>query len=143
MTLVSNQPTDHPNETGSDLIVFELRKLAKSSDAGPAVTVLSDLDAARVVLFTFRAGQQLKEHETSSQILVQVLRGRVHFISAGRTVDLRGGMLLQLEARARHSLIAQTDAIVLVTMVPSPTFHSLESEVFAKHLPLVTRATEL
>lgn len=142
MPQMAQQTAAHPDETASDLIVFDLRTLAAAKEDGPAVTVLSDIGAARVVLFTFRAGQQLKEHETSSQILVQVLRGRVHFTGSGRTIELRSGMLLQLEAHARHSLVARTDAVVLVTLVPSPSFHSLQQEVFAQQAPLVARSTD-
>jgi quercetin dioxygenase-like cupin family protein len=139
MNKQAEQPGETPGATGGDMIVFDLRELAAYSDAALGVTVLSDIGAARVVLFAFRAGQQLKEHETSSQILVQVLRGRIRFLAAGRSVALRSGMLVQLEARARHSLVAQTDAVVLVTMMPSPHFHSLEHAVFEQHAPLVSR----
>jgi quercetin dioxygenase-like cupin family protein len=138
----TQQSEGQSGASANDLIVFDLRTLTAYNEDGPGVTVLSDIGAARVVLFAFRAGQQLKEHETSSQILVQVLRGRVSFTAAGRTVALRSGMLVQLEARARHSLVAQTDAVVLLTMVPSPHFHSLEREVFAQQLPLVSRADD-
>jgi quercetin dioxygenase-like cupin family protein len=142
VSLPTNQEQPQPAGSGTDMVVFDLRALSAYGDDGPAVTVLSDIGTARVVLFTFRAGQQLKEHQTSSQILVHVLRGRVYFTSAGQTVDLRAGMLVQLEARARHSLVAQTNAVVLVTMAPSPSYHSLEREVFAKHAPLVSRVAD-
>lgn len=133
------QPREQPATTESDLIVFELRKLAVYDDSAPGVTVLADVGAARVVLFAFRPGQVLKEHETTSQILVQALRGRVQFNAAGRTVAMSGGMLVQLEARVRHSIVAQTDALVLVTIVPSPTLHSTEPEASTQHKPLVSR----
>lgn len=142
MSQQPNEQAAQPSEPLGDMIVFDLRALSSVSDDGPNVNVLSEIGAARVVLFTFRSGQHLKEHQTSSQILVHVLRGRVQFTGAGQTVNLRGGMLVQLEASVRHSLVAQTDAVVLVTMVPSPTYHSLEREVFANHAPLVARAVD-
>jgi quercetin dioxygenase-like cupin family protein len=124
-----------------DLIIFDLRALAHDQDDGPGVTVLSESREARTVLFTFKAGQQLKEHQTSSQILVQVLRGQIVFAAAGSSVPARSGMLLQLEANVRHSIVAQTNAVVLVTMTPSPAQHSLEREVFDHLTPLVARQT--
>lgn len=136
------QSDRQPAEPGSEMIVFDLRTLSAYNEDGPGVTVLSEIGAARVVLFTFRAGQQLKEHQTSSQILVQALRGRVAFTAAGQTVELHSGMLVQVEAKVRHSLSAQSDAVVLVTMVPSPSYHSLEREVFAAHAPLVARTAD-
>ena len=125
-------------EPGS-LIVFDLRTLTRFQEDHPYVQVLSDTGAARVVLFAFRAGQQLKEHSTSSQILVQALRGRMTFSTASNSVKLRAGMLLQLEAGIVHSVVAQTDAVMLLTLTPSPSRHSLEQDVLQGRTPLVTR----
>jgi quercetin dioxygenase-like cupin family protein len=116
--------SEEPGSPGS-LIVFDLRKLTQFREDNPYVQVLSDIGDARVVLFTFKAGQQLKEHRTTSQILVQVLRGRATFSTAANSFKLRAGMVLQLEENVPHSVLAQTDAVMLVTMTPSPSFHSL------------------
>lgn len=116
--------SEEPGSPGS-LIVFDLRKLTQFREDNPYVQVLSDIGDARVVLFTFKVGQQLKEHRTTSQILVQVLRGRATFSTAANSVKLRAGMVLQLEENVPHSVLAQTDAVMLVTMTPSPSFHSL------------------
>jgi quercetin dioxygenase-like cupin family protein len=125
--------------TPGDLVVFDLRTLAKFQESGPGVTVLSDTGAARTVLFAFRAEQQLKEHRTSSQILVQVLRGRITFTAPASRVTARAGTLLQLEADIPHSIEALTDAVVLLTLTPSPAQHSLERELFTGKQPLVSR----
>lgn len=126
------------------LIAFDLRALAQFRQDGPNVTILSDVGAVRQVLFTFAAGQQLKEHQTSSQISVLVVRGRITFktASAGASagaVEARSGTLVQLEANVRHAIEARTNAVVLVTMTPSPAQHSLQHEVFDRLTPLVTR----
>ena len=123
------------------LIVFDLRTLSQFKGKEPYVQVLSDVGAARIVLFAFKAGQQLQEHSTSSQILVQALRGRITFTAAGSSVEAQAGMVLQLEANVPHSVVAKTDAVMLVTMTPSPSYHSLEREVFQNLTPLVTRTT--
>ncbi len=115
------------------LVVFDLRMLSQFKEEGPSVQVLSDIEAARVVLFGFKARQQLPEHVTSSQILVQALRGRITFTTAGSSIELQAGMLLQVEANVPHRVLAQTDAVMLVTMTPSPSYHSLEREVY-QHL---------
>ncbi len=91
------------------------------------------------MLFAFKAEQQLPEHRTSSQILVQALRGRVIVTAEGSSVKLHTGMVLQVEVNVLHSVVAKTDAIMLLTLVPSPASHSLEREVFAGLTPLVTR----
>lgn len=116
--------------TADRLKVFDVTGIAQFRDEGPFVQVLADTRYARVVLFAFKAGQQLKEHRTSSPIVVQVVRGNVVFTAAGKCVEMRDGMLVTVEAQVRHSLVAETDALVLVTMTPSPSFHSLQKELF-------------
>jgi quercetin dioxygenase-like cupin family protein len=64
---VQRETVDAPG----NLIVFDIRKLTRFHEKGPDVQVLSDIGATRLVLFSFQAGQQLKEHTTSSQLLVQ------------------------------------------------------------------------
>jgi quercetin dioxygenase-like cupin family protein len=131
----------HEQEASGNLILFNIRQLTQFRADRPYVQVLSDLGAARVVLFTFQAGQQLKEHRISSQLLVQVLRGRITFATAGNSVSLQAGMVLQLEENVPHNVTAQTDAVMLLTMLPSPKEHCLDAGLEGgKHLiPLVKR----
>ncbi len=127
-----------PGEPGK-LIAFDLRRLTRWSEERPHIQILSDIGTARLVLFAFKAGQQLQEHRTSSQILVQALRGRVTVTAAGSSVKLQAGIVLQVEANVPHTVVSQTDAVMLLTLLPSPTSHSLEREVFQGLTPLVTR----
>lgn len=136
----AEEQREEPEEP-SNLIVFDLRKLTHFQADRPYVQVLSDTGDARVVLFAFKAGQQLKEHRTTSQILVQVLRGRATFATTTSSVKLQAGMVLQLEENVPHSVFAQTDAVMLITMTPSPSSHGLG---LSRHnesgqAPLVTR----
>jgi|GEM_PF-590679 quercetin dioxygenase-like cupin family protein len=122
-----------------DLVKFDLRQFAQIKPDGPNVTVLSDTGAARTVLFAFAAGQQLKEHRTSSQIQVLVLRGRITFTANDGAVKAKAGTLLQLEAQTPHAITAETAATVLVIMTPSPVYHSLNQTLFRQQVPLVSR----
>ena len=81
------------NEPGS-AIIFDLRVLTRFREKGPFVQILSDIGTARVVLFTFKTGQQLKEHRTSSQILVQTLRGHITFTTPDNSMKMQAGMVL-------------------------------------------------
>ncbi len=116
------------------MILFDLHALAHFQEDRPYVQVLSDIGTVRLILFGFRAGQQLRDHHTSSQILVQVLQGQVTFSSEGSSVNLQAGTLIQLEAKIPHSVIAETDAVMLLTMTPSPT---LEHSASGGQRPLV------
>ncbi|MFL5702797.1 MAG: cupin domain-containing protein [Ktedonobacteraceae bacterium] len=121
-----------------NLIVFDLRPLAHCREERPDVQVLSDIGVARLVLFAFKAGQP-PEHRTSSQILVQALRGRVTVTAVGTSVKLQAGMVLQVEANVPYTVVAQTDAVMVLMMTPGPSSLSLEREVLKDLTPLVTR----
>ena len=54
------QVEQETEEAPGNLIVFDVRKLARFREEGPDVQVLSDIGTARLVLFAFKAGQQLK-----------------------------------------------------------------------------------
>jgi quercetin dioxygenase-like cupin family protein len=125
---------------GSSAILFDLRTLSQFRNDGPYIQVLSDIETARLVLFTFRAGQRLAEQKTSSQLLVQVLRGRVSFSTPDNTVRLQAGMVLQVESYVPHSVMALTDAVMLLTMTPSPGHYNHEHDPFHHLTPLVSRA---
>lgn len=122
------------------LVTLDLRALTRfQQGGGPSVRVLADTQEARVVLFAFKAGQTLKEHTTSSQILALVVRGQITFTAGQTSAEGRAGTLFMLEARVPHSITAHTNAVVLVTITPSPAQHSLEAEVFSGQTPIVVR----
>lgn len=132
-------PRSQQGEPGS-VILFDLRQLTQFHEEGPSVQILSDVGTVRLVLFGFQAGQQLKEHCTSSQLFVQVLRGFVKVTTPGNSTKLQAGMVLQIEAHVPHSINAATDAVMVLTMTPSPTYHSLQHELFDNLTPLVSRS---
>ena len=74
---------------------------------------------------------------------MQTLRGRLTYTAAGQSIKLQAGMVLQLEANIPHAVVAQTDAVMLLTMIPSPVNQSLGREAFQDLLPLVTRTVSV
>jgi|SRR6185312_9698260 len=139
-THVNTQDQSKQSAGQGNVILFDLHELAHFRTDGPSVQILSDIGTVRLVLFAFKAGQQIKEHVTSSQLLVQVLRGRITFTASGKNEMLQTGKILQVEANVAHSVAATTDAVMLITMTPSPSFHSLQHEIFDTLTPLVTRS---
>lgn len=139
-SLSTSEPSRAQQGEQGSVILFDLRQLAQFQAEGPFVQILSDVGTVRLVLFTFQTGQQLKEHRTSSQLFVQVLRGSVKVTTTGNSTKLQAGMILQIEANVPHSVTAATDAVMVLTMTPSPTYHSLQHELFDTLTPLVTRS---
>lgn len=88
------------------------------------VTPIMDNKVAKVVQFSFPKGKVLKEHKTSSAILVSVVSGKVRF-KAGEEVLLEEGQLLSLEGDVEHSVEALEDSVMLVTLTPSPSSHTI------------------
>jgi len=146
MSFVEHTPEETANKdiqrTASDFVLFDLHTLAHFQDERPFVHVLSEREGVRLVLFAFKVGQHLKEHHTSSQILIQVLRGHITCTIAQRDMTLQAGMVLQVEENVFHSIVAQTDAVMLLTMilVPAQTRSASEHHVSKQSTPLVTRS---
>jgi len=117
--------------------VFDLKQLATFDSAKPKVQILAKSGHARQVLFSFRAGQGLKEHTTSSQIAVQVMSGALTFAARDESRVLEAGTLVVLEANVPHSVEAQSDVVMLLTLTPDPQSHSLAAELWDRIEPIV------
>ncbi len=85
-------------------------------------------DHAAFVWFGFKAGQALRDHETTSTAIIEVLVGRVQLNTASEQV-LEAGQGVRLEPSERHALTALLDSVVQLVLVPHPRYHSLAGEV--------------
>ncbi len=84
-----------------------------------AVTVHGGRHSAfRQTLMVFAAGSGLAEHAGPGEATLLVLRGRVTVHAGEESVDLDAGDLLEIPPR-RHSVLAVTDAAVLLTVAAS------------------------
>ena len=119
------------------MYLFDLQQLAHFDDKKPNVQILARSGHARQILFSFRAGQGLREHTTSSQIAVQVIACQLIFSVHEESKTLTPGQVVLLEAGVPHSLLAESDTIMLLTMTPDPQQHSLAAELFGKIEPMV------
>lgn len=71
---------------------------------------------ATIVRIAFAAGQEMREHSTSSPILVQVLSGTIRFRVAGDEITMPPGATVHVEPSVPHSLSAKAEAHVLLTI---------------------------
>lgn len=74
-------------------------------------------DGARVVLFSFAAGQELTEHTAAIPVLLQAVDGHFSVTADGRTVELVPGGLVHLSARLPHAVLAREPGRLLLTML--------------------------
>lgn len=104
----------------SDARLIDLLEQLQFSEQGPQARLLADSQDARLVGFALRAGQEIKEHRSPSQLLVQVIDGNLTFTVAGQSFALCAGMVLQVGAGRLHHLRATSDTLMLLIMTPSP-----------------------
>ena len=73
-------------------------------------------DAMRIVLIALHKGAELKTHTAPGVISVQVLEGKISFITARQSAELSEGQLLALHAGIPHSVFAQEESMFLLTI---------------------------
>lgn len=119
--------TGQPNGTArrrpgtDDGVCTELLGLpgrSEPSESRPSASIAFDDDAtAKVVVFEFAAGQELREHAAAHPILVQVVRGAVEFDVSGREISMGTGDTVHLTSRLRHAVRATEPTTLTVTML--------------------------
>jgi quercetin dioxygenase-like cupin family protein len=70
----------------------------------------------RVVLFGFAEGQELTEHTSTQNALIQILTGECEFSLAGERRELKAGDLLFMPANLRHAVRATKQFSMLLTL---------------------------
>mgnify|MGYP001251090913 FL=1 len=95
-----------------------------SFEEAPAKPVL-DNGVSKVVQFSFPKGKGLPKHQTTSDILVFVLQGKIRFVAEQNEAELAAGHLVSLEKQVEHSIEALEDSVVVLVLTPSPQKHSI------------------
>ena len=88
------------------------------------VRPLLDKGVSKVVKFSFPKGKVLKKHQTSSDILVFVLHGKICFAAQEET-EVSAVSMISLEKEVEHSIEALEDSLIVLVLTPSPEAHSL------------------
>lgn len=110
--------TPHIAVTDLDAAADDLLTTARAASSGRATTMLCAPEGQHMsqVLLALADGRELSEHENPGQATLQVLRGSV-VLRAGAAewhLSPREHMVIP---PVRHSLFANEDAVVILTMV--------------------------
>lgn len=99
----------------------ELVEQARDLAAGRAARTLTPGEGAplKQTLLALTAGQQLAEHQAPGPATIQVLLGDVNLRTADTALPLSEGQWAAIPPTT-HDLLAVTDAVVLLTVVPAP-----------------------
>lgn len=103
-----------------NVTMTDLPAVASLVDIAPDSTVSRTVlkaEGARLVLFSFDAGQELTEHTAAVPVLLQALDGRFEITAAGRTVGLGPGDVIHLGTRTPHAVLATQPSRLLLTML--------------------------
>jgi quercetin dioxygenase-like cupin family protein len=71
----------------------------------------------RVVLFGFAEGQELTEHTSTQQALIQILSGECEFFLGGKPHSMQTGDLLYLPPHLPHAVKATKQFSMLLTLM--------------------------
>ena len=99
-------------------LTAELSGLAAKDHGGSgriAHPVVS-LPGVRVILVSMKAGAEWTEHATPGRITVQPLTGRIRMSWHTEETTLASGRLLALASNVPHNVVAETDAVFLLTV---------------------------
>ncbi|MFY9265729.1 MAG: cupin domain-containing protein [Solirubrobacterales bacterium] len=83
--------------------------------------ILSSTDDARAIALHLGAGDSLQDHEVHERAWIVVIEGEVEVTTtAGERVAGGPGLLVELAARERHRVDAQSEARLLLVLTPWP-----------------------
>jgi quercetin dioxygenase-like cupin family protein len=99
--------------------VFQLADMVNYQEGAVVSRTLINQKMGTVTLFAFDAGQELSEHTTPYDALVQVLAGETRITIAGRPFDLKAGEMIIMPANQPHAVSAPTKFKMLLTMIRS------------------------
>jgi quercetin dioxygenase-like cupin family protein len=102
----------------------DLQHFLRDDAALPRSTTLVQEKGLRALLLHLAEGEKIPEHQTRGAITVQCLKGKGAFILPDERIELRPGLLIGLPPAVLHSVDAEADLLLLVTIseqIPSPS----------------------
>jgi len=78
-------------------------------------------DELRIVLIGLHENATLKPHSAQANISVQVLEGAIKFITDSESVSLSKGQMIALQSSITHSVEAQSESFILLTVASLKT----------------------
>jgi quercetin dioxygenase-like cupin family protein len=97
--------------------ILSLTQETQFAANGSVSRTLFRTPTTRVVLFGFAEGQELSEHTSTAQALIQVLSGACEFSLAGQPHHLKTGDLLYMPPNLPHAVRATEPFSMLLTLL--------------------------
>lgn len=99
--------------------VLRVADLVSYQDGGIVSRQLVKKTTGNITAFAFDAGQELTEHTSPFEALVEAVEGEATIAIAGRPHSVRQGEMIVLPASVPHAVRAETRFKMLLTMIRS------------------------
>ncbi len=97
--------------------ILSLAKETQFAPNGIVSRTLLRTPTARVVLFGFAEGQELTEHTSTQQALVEILSGECEFSLGGKPHLVKAGDFLHMPPNLPHAVKATKQFSMLLTLI--------------------------
>ena len=97
--------------------ICDLREPVTVPEDGILSRAIHSDDDARVVLFSFAAGQQLSDHTAAVPVTLEIVQGEARITLGDEEVEGRPGTWIHLPADLSHSVLARTPVTMLLTLL--------------------------
>ncbi|UCD93621.1 MAG: cupin domain-containing protein [Candidatus Zixiibacteriota bacterium] len=98
-------------------VVYRLDNLLEYADESIVSRTVLKSEVGTITLFSFDAGQELSEHTTPYDAMVQVLDGEAELTIGGKTVVPKAGETVIMPADVPHAVRAVKRFKMLLTMI--------------------------
>jgi quercetin dioxygenase-like cupin family protein len=105
--------------------ILSLAKETQFAPNGIVSRTLLNEDGLRLTLFGFAEGQELTEHTSTRQALIQILSGECEFSLAGQPHQLKAGDFLYMPPNLAHAVKATKQFSMLLTLFKTSTAHTI------------------
>ena len=99
--------------------VKRVNDLISYQDGAVVSRIVIKRDTGNVTLFAFDAAQELSEHTTGYDALLEVIDGECEVTIAGKSHQLRAGEMIVMPAHQPHAVKAVSRFKMLLTMIRS------------------------
>lgn len=94
----------------------QILEAARATSGGNTAKTLIKDGPLRIVLVGLKQGATLREHRAEGPVAIQALQGRSRVTSTGEPEDLQVGGMLVFGAGVTHSVEAEADSVLLLTI---------------------------
>jgi len=109
--------SEHPLIDVGQEKVISLAQETQFAPNGIVSRTLLRTPGARVVLFGFSPGQELTEHTSTQQAIIEILSGECEFQLSGKAHQLKAGDFLYMPPGAPHAVKATRQFSMLLTLL--------------------------